>query len=373
VTRRGARTAPVRALASAITTVAAVAAATLAAAGPATAATWSVAFPPYADAASVPFAPLYGVSAISASDVWTVGESSGVPLLDAWNGRTWSASTLPTGPCSAFESDCLLTDVSGDSATDVYAVGDGPLVNGGTGWLAIPLAFHWNGRAWSAMTLPSGLPYDAVQHVAAFSSTDAWAVGAGSTASGATTVSAIQWNGTSWDDVSTPYTTDEDLTVSAISGSSPTDIWVAGETVTPGYHNRQFTSVLLHYNGFSWQQESVPDNSGLLDVDALSSTDAWAVAADGAILNWNGSAWSVQTEESGAQQVAALSPTDVWVGGIVSIGHYNGSGWTTSPTPSSVNEIEGAAAVAPRHVWFVGYSFKPGTTEVPVVLSTTSG
>lgn len=337
------------------------------------AAAWSVTFPPYSNTATVPFAPLYGISAVSPSDVWTVGESSGVPLVDSWTGRRWSASHLPAGPCSTFESDCVLTGVSGDSATDVFAVGDGPMVNGGSGWIAIPLAFHFNGRAWSAMPLPAGLNDEAAQHVVAFSATDAWAVGVVSTASGASTVSALQWNGSSWTEVPTAFTTSAQLTVNAISGSSPTDIWVAGETVTSGYSNRQVTSVILHYNGFSWQQATIPDNSGLLDVDAVSPSDAWAVAGDGAILNWNGSAWTVATDEPGAEQIVALSPSDVWAGGIVTLGHDNGTAWTTTPTPSGVSEIEAAAAVAPGHVWFAGYSYQPGTTEVPVMLSTTTG
>lgn len=343
-----------------------------AAAGSAGAATWSVAFPPYPAGASVAFAPLYGISATSATNVWASGESSGLNLLDSWNGRSWSAGSLPSGPCSLFESDCALTGVSGDSASDVIAVGHG-VVPSTSGWLAIPLAYHFNGSAWSAMALPSGLPYEAIQHVAAFSPTDAWAVGVGSTASGSTTVSALDWNGSDWTSVDTGFATQNDLTVSAISGSSPTDIWVAGETVTPGYHNRQFTSVALHYNGFSWQQVPVPEGSGLLDITAASPQLAWAVAADGSILSWNGTSWSAQTQEPGAQQVAALSPTDVWVAGIVSIGHFNGSKWTTTATPGTASGYDGAATAGPGHVWFAGYYYKPGTTEVPMVLSTATG
>ena len=117
----------------------------------------------------------------------------------------------------------------------------------------------------------------------------------------------------------------------------------------------------------------MPDQSGLLDVDALSPTDAWAVAADGSVLNWNGSAWTVQTQESGAQQVAVLSPSDVWVGGIVSVGHYNGSAWSTTPTPSGINELYGAAVLSPGRAWFAGISYKSNGDEVPAVLSTSNG
>ena len=103
--------------------------------------------------------------------------------------------------------------------------------------------------------------------------------------------------------------------------------------MTSGYHNRHFTSVIMHYDGSHWTLSSVPDQSGLRDVKALSPTDAWALAADGSVLNWNGVSWSVQTQEPGATVLTALSPTDVWVGGVVSLGHYNGSTWSTTPTP----------------------------------------
>lgn len=336
------------------------------------AATWSVSYPPYPAASSVPFAPLNSITAVSPNLALTVGESSGVALVDSWNGLRWTTSQLPSGPCSQFEADCALTGVSGDSASDVIAVGHGT-VPSVTGWLALPLAFHFNGTGWSAMALPSGLPYEAVQHVAAFGSTDAWAVGVGSTSSGATTVNALQWNGTSWNSVATSFTTVNNLNVNAISGSSPTDVWVVGQTVTPGYHNRKFTSVALHYDGLSWQQESIPDGSGLLDIATLSPTDAWAVAADGSILNWNGSSWSAKTQESGAERVVALSAADVWVGGILSIGHFNGSAWSTTTTPSTASGIDQGVAVAPGRVWFAGYYYQPGTTEVPMVLSTSNG
>jgi hypothetical protein len=184
---------------------------------------------------------------------------------------------------------------------------------------------------------------------------------------------AVQWNGTSWTEVATPISTTNSLTINAISGSSPSDIWVVGETSTSGYRNRQVTSVIMHYNGASWSLSTVPDNTGLISVDAVSPSDAWAVAADGSVLSWNGSAWTVQTQQSGAKVVQALSPTDVWVGGIVSLGHYNGTTWSTTATPSTFNAFSGGAALAPGHVWFAGISYLSNGDEVPAVLSTSNG
>lgn len=110
--------------------------------------------------------------------------------------------------------------------------------------------------------------------------------------------------------------------------------------MTPGYHHRQFTSFALHYDGTGWTQVAVPNNSGLFDVYALSRNNAWAVAGDGSVLRWDGSAWTVLTQVYGGKVVAALSPTDVWVAGVVSIGHYGGSGWTTDPGPERLRRSE---------------------------------
>lgn len=342
----------------------------------AAAATWNVAYPPYSNPnGGVPYAPLLGTGAITASDVWAVGEVSGSPLSENWNGSKWASVALPGGPCSVFENSCILTGVSGDAAGDVFAVGHATInSDSAAGWVDEPLAFHWNGSAWSPMTLPSAVTPFALESIEAFSLTDAWAVGVGPSASGTSTVAtAVQWNGTSWNEVTTPISTANSLSINGISGSSPSDIWVVGETSTSGYRNRQVTSVIMHYNGASWSLSNVHDSSGLISVDAVSPTDAWAVAADGSVLSWNGSAWTVQTQESGAKLVQALSPTDVWVGGIVSLGHYNGSAWSTAPTPSTFNAFSGGAALAPGHVWFVGISYLSNGDEVPAVLATSNG
>ena len=347
-----------------------------AAAESAGAATWTVAQPPFTTPLgdNVPFAPLYGISAISTKDVWAVGEVSGTPLTDDWNGTRWSRVALPSGPCSVFENDCVLTGVSGDSASDVVAVGNA-IINSDSaaGWIAEPIAFHWNGKAWAPMPVPAGASDDAFEHVQAFSPTDAWAVGVGDTATGAT-VAAEQWNGAAWTTVDTGFSTTNNLDVAAISGSSSTDVWVVGETTTSGYTNRQFTSVALHYNGSNWSQIPVPDGSGLVDVFSLSPSSAWAVAADGSILSWNGSAWTVLTQLSGAKLVAALSPTDVWVEGVVAIAHYNGSSWTTAPVPAGFDTpTGGGASLTPGHVWFAGAAYLSNGDEVPAVLNTTNG
>jgi len=336
--------------------------------------TWSVAHPPYTAVDNVPYVPLTAISAISATNVWAVGQDSGTPQINHWNGGKWSQSALPSGPCSVFEADCVLTGVSGDSASDVITIGEGTIPTS-SGWVTEALAYRWNGTAWSQLAVPSSVTYDEMEHVQAFSSADAWAVGVGSSATtGAAVATALNWNGSTWTQVATPVSTTNNLSINAISGASASDIWVVGETMTPGYHNRQFTSVIMHYNGSSWTQMTAPDNSGLLDVDAVSATDAWAIAADGSVLNWNGTAWTVVTQlAQGNTAIAALSATDVWVAGVVSLTHYNGTSWTSASDPAGVNAVTGHAVLSPSDIWFSGYYYPSNAVTAPAVLSTTSG
>ena len=337
------------------------------------ASSWSVAHPSYTAVDNVPYAPLNAITAPSASNVWAVGQDSGTPQINHWNGSSWSQSSLPNGPCSVFEADCVLTGVSGDSASDVIAIGQGTIPTP-SGWATEALVYRWNGSAWSQLSAPSNFSYGELQRIQTFSPTDAWAVGVGASSSGANGVAAVNWNGTSWTSATTPVSTTNNVNVNAISGSSGSDIWVVGQTVTPGYHNRHFTSLILHYNGSSWTQMAAPDNSGLMDVDAVSPTDAWAIAADGSVLNWDGNAWTVVTTlAQGNTAIAALSPTDVWVAGVVSLTHYNGSTWTSTSIPSGVNALTGHAVLAPGRIWFGGYYYAANAVTAPAILSTSAG
>jgi hypothetical protein len=93
---------------------------------------------------------LYGVSALSASDVWAVGYSytraadvrSAVILH--WDGRAWN-ETSANAPSNA-----TLLAVAASSARDVWTVG---YENPQTGFAA--LVEHWDGTAWTPRPVPS--------------------------------------------------------------------------------------------------------------------------------------------------------------------------------------------------------------------------
>jgi hypothetical protein len=341
--------------------------------GTAGAATWGVQHPPFTVQSNVPYAPLASVSAISATNVWAVGRDDGSMLTEHWNGQKWSSVGLPAGPCDVFESGCQLTGVSADSASDVIAVGNGVL-NTPQGWAAVPLAYRWNGSAWQSLPLPSGLSWSALQHVKTFSPTNAWAVGVGESGSLAA-ATAAHWDGTSWTQVSTGFTTTLGLTMNVITGPSANDIWAAGQAQSFGYHNKVRHSVLLHYNGTAWSQVTVPDTGGIVDVAAISATNAWAVGWDGSVLHWNGTAWTVNTKFiMVSAAIAAVSATSLWIAGLyvnntLSLAHFNGSAWSTQTAPAGIYTLTGGSALSSGAVWFSGsYDESNGTTQ-PAVLT----
>jgi hypothetical protein len=238
---------------------------------------------------------LFGVSAVSASDAWAAGwvygpggENSNTLIL-RWNGSRWARvpSPNPSGG-SGFN---VLNAVSVRSAADVWAVG-------GTG--TATLIAHWNGARWSRVPSPSPGPTgsDVLNGVSALSASDAWAVGG----TGASTL-ILQWNGTSWSLVPSPNPGSSGE-LNAVSAVSPSDVWAVGCYLASPRTN-EWKPLALHWNGTAWAQVASPNPGGsagtcLTAVSALSSSDAWAVGSTDpfgtdtktVILHWNGTNWT---------------------------------------------------------------------------------
>jgi hypothetical protein len=95
---------------------------------------------------------LYGVTAISDSDVWAVGaqqDGNGVwrTLAEHWNGSAWSVvSTIDAG-----SSGNQLYAVKALATNSVYATGQ----QAGAAFPNQALIEHWDGKTWSIVTSPS--------------------------------------------------------------------------------------------------------------------------------------------------------------------------------------------------------------------------
>ena len=122
-----------------------------------------------------------------------------------------------------------------------------------------------------------------------------------------------------------------------IWGSSGSNVFAVGANGT-----------ILHYNGSAWSLMTSGTTQALSGIWGSSGNDVFAVGTGGTILHYNGSAWSLMT--SGTTQylnrIWGNSGSDVFaVGGGGTILHYNGSAWSpmTSGTTQALNGIWGSS------------------------------
>lgn len=128
-----------------------------------------------------------GISSTQARDAWVAGsftDSDGVehPLLAHWNGKKWRVVASP-------DLDGSLSEIHAVSADDVWAVGQ---VGTKT------LIEHWDGSMWSQVDSPSQGTEAALFGLDATGPDDVVAVGGYLSASGARRPLALHWDGTAW-------------------------------------------------------------------------------------------------------------------------------------------------------------------------------
>lgn len=187
-----------------------------------------------------------------------------------------------------------------------------------------------------------------------------------------------------WTVVRSPNPSPQGTYLTAVSAISPADMWAVGaewrdDTSTPG-------TLTVHWNGTRWSLVPSPNfNEGyneLHGVDAVSSTDVWAVGYHNIALygsektmalHWDGAQWTiVPTRNMGPnanilEDVAALASNDVWAVGLGAstsnqvgrplVQHWDGTRWSLARLPrlgSGFGSLNGVAALAADDVWAVG-------------------
>jgi len=325
---------------------------------------------------------IYGISAVSANDVWAVGTdfdgSINHALTEHWNGTQLDVvpAAAPTAYGAAFRG---VTAVAADA---VWAVGD--FVNASANYRN--LIEKWNGTSWSVVTSPNmGTGENSLYSIAAVpgSSGDGmWAVGYySSTSDGYNHTLAMRYNGTSWAIVPSPGVNSNHNYLDSVSALSTNDVWAVG------YHvNSTYTAggtLAEHWNGTAWTISPTGDPGTGVDVlngvVAISSSDVWAVGSNMANPpsgptraireHWNGTAWSavLDSNTGNLYGVAADSSSDMWAVGnyyATSQGfqqllteHYNGSAWSLvySPVaPANYQNLFSVSAVSSNDIWAVG-------------------
>jgi hypothetical protein len=319
------------------------------------------------------------VAAISATDIWAVGyyfdaNSHYQTLTEHWNGTSWTIIPSPNAPNS---SDNNLYGVSAVSSTEVWAVG----VYYNTSGTGQTLVERWNGSVWSIVPSPNVAGSDnELRAVYARASNDVWAVGNYYDQNGTSHTLIEHWNGSAWSITSSPNFGGEDNALTDVTAVAANDAWAVGYYYGATFIGR---TLILHWNGSAWTIFSSPnvgasDNS-LNGVTALAANDIWAVGdyfdngIDRSLIeHWDGTQWSVVASPNATandnilRDVSAVSASDIWaVGAYFDTGpveralieHWNGTTWSVVPSDNVVpgdNVLRGVAALSPAIVWAVG-------------------
>jgi hypothetical protein len=325
------RTAVTAALAATLLATAGVTAtATAATAAPASARTWRIAYQADVDASS-----FQSVLAISASDVWAVGESNdygnyNVPVIRRWNGRSWTEVRLParfshSGP----------TAIAASGARDVWVFGEYATDNGTR---AHVYAIRWNGRSWSDRGLwPT---YNTIQSAAVLGPGNVWVFGPFGTR---------HYNGRTWKTYHLPYYITEATAVS--SG----DIWAVGAMDPTG------TPVLAQWSAGKWTTVPLPTIRSappgpVLNSVAVADGAVWVAgytsASSGAfrtlVLRRTDGTWQrVSPPNSALDGTGDLVPDGtggVWVSSTFTldnetVAHFTGGRWHVSHLPTGGETI----------------------------------
>ncbi len=104
----------------------------------------------------------------------------------------------------------------------------------------------------------------------------------------------------------------------------------------------------------------VPANQTLRGVWTDGAGTAWAVSDEGAILRYDGTAWSVHATTKGAlMSIWGSGPTDIWVGGATGLYHGQGATpatlvFTEVATPDPQTPITSIWGTGTNDVWAVG-------------------
>jgi len=271
---------------------------------------------------------LRGVTAVSANDAWAVGSYFGSvdyrTLILHWNGTAWKAVKSPNAVPDSFND---LFDVDAVSASNVWAVGERD--DNGLGYRALIL--HWNGTAWKLKKAPDVAGADdELFGVGAASGSAAWAVGCSDSGG-----LILRWNGTRWRRVSSPNP-GTGVCLWGATGLSADRAWAVGQfNGTSGD-----VPLVLRWNGKAWKRQKTPtpgDGSVLRGVDAAGKRNAWAVGqvsgsfgTSTMVFHWDGSSWKRQPSWNGDQTF----PLDNNLSGVAAI-PSGGGAWAVGDYDAS--------------------------------------
>jgi hypothetical protein len=168
---------------------------------------------------------LWSVAALAPDDAWAIGYSQfqgdNSPLSVHWDGAAWSVVPTPDPDNSMIS---FLWGVEAVSATDVWSFGR--TYDGST---YPSLVERWNGSEGTTADHPKDRLYNEMYDAVALAPDDVWAVGRHGDAFSNNIAVVSHWDGTEWSVVANP-TPDlgGDSYLYAADAAAPDDVWAVG-------------------------------------------------------------------------------------------------------------------------------------------------
>lgn len=193
----------------------------------------------------------------------------------------------------------------------------------GLGAMTAPAGAAEEETGWRIATLsPSYAGGDDYQDVTATGPDDAWAVGSAPCCD-ADARKISHWDGTAWRPVTLPAAPQGAVepTLHSVGASSTDDVWVFGDGADgPGFAH--------HWDGVTWSTTVFGTEVRIKETAVLSPRNAWFTG-----LEW--------TEATGDRPI---------------IEHYDGNGWTRTPLPDTLEDVNAISATSANDVWAMGRS-----------------
>jgi hypothetical protein len=236
-----------------------------------------------------------GVADIGPTDAYAIGGGLGSAhsgLVAQWNGTTWTRVTVPPPNNNNMLSN--LNAISADGPNDVWIVGTFLDEISPTFFPTETYSLHWNGTAWSVVPMPliNSSSINAFFHfnaIKANSPTDVWAVGDSGVVDGGSSTLIEHWNGTAWSIVPSPSPGSDDLLSGVTTSNAANDVWAVGSDVPAGATQAQ--TLTLNWNGTAWTTVASPDAGSPSVLNSVSTNPGaaivWAAGQSGASGSFN--------------------------------------------------------------------------------------
>jgi hypothetical protein len=274
------------------------------------------------------------VSAAASNDVWAVGEYiddttfNAHTLFEHWNGSQWSVVAGPN-PGTAIN---ILYGVSAVSSSDVWAVG----FSSDDGSTFQTLIVHWDGASWSRVSSPNPGANNLLYGVTAVASNNVWAVGQTLGSAPSDQALIVHWDGLTWSAAKAadvPGRNDVLFGVSSAGGN----VFAAGNS--EGTSPKQTLTEVLSGGRWSVVPSANPSDSDnkVFGVAAVSAGNVFAV---GNTLDSNGNAQTLVEQYNGtsfgAVSVPSPGSSDNFLGGAAAA--PSGDVWAAGALSSTKND-----------------------------------